>query len=289
MKKSLIDPISSVEDVIVNSSSTPAKPTQTPSRKNHFFTWFYTSISEIAPVIERAKKICSKGTYQTEICPDTKKPHVHMMLWGIKKWRDTELKIPKQPDGKLAYWAKTLKDEANVSNYANKDDPSYDGLLRGSWGFPEEVMKITYDMLLPKQQEIANLFKEKEHPLWGRHIYWFWENKGNWGKSILATYMIDQMEALEVAGANADILCGINKMIEVRGGINPIIIFDVPRTNSNHVSYQAIEQIKNGKFFSPKYESGMCRFNKPHIVIFANEPPNLSMLSEDRWIVRELT
>jgi len=101
--------------------------------------------------------------------------------------------------------------------------------------------------------------------------------------------MIDQMEALEVAGANADILCGINKMIEIRGGINPIIIFDVPRTNSNHVSYQAIEQIKNGKFFSPKYESGMCRFNKPHIVIFANEPPNTSMLSEDRWIIRELS
>ena len=46
-----------------------------------------------------------------------------------------------------------------------------------------------------------------------------------------------------------------------------------------------MEAIKNGCFFSGKYESGMVRFNSPHILVFANEPPERTKLSQDRWCV----
>jgi len=48
-----------------------------------------------------------------------------------------------------------------------------------------------------------------------------------------------------------------------------------------------LESIKNGLFFSGKYESTQVVMNSPHLIIFANEPPDKSKMSADRWhIVR---
>lgn len=62
-----------------------------------------------------------------------------------------------------------------------------------------------------------------------------------------------------------------------------IIVFDIERSRENFVSYGGIEEVKNGLFFSPKYEGGMCIYNSPHIFVFANFPPDETQLSEDRW------
>ena len=147
---------------------------------------------------------------------------------------------------------------------------------------------MNYDMLRTEQKEIVDKFKEMEDPLFGRKVYWFWEGKGSWGKSLTCMYMIDHMKAFVVAGKNNDILCGITKHIEEQGECPPIVIFDIPRCNCGHTSYQAIENLKNGYFYSGKYESGMCRFNRPHIICFSNEKPEDHNLSSDRWIIEEL-
>jgi len=98
-------------------------------------------------------------------------------------------------------------------------------------------------------------------------------------------YMIDQMNATEVSGCKKDITCGIQKLIEAQGQCPPIVLVDIPRDGAKYVSYAGLEKIKDGKFFSEKYESGMCRFNKPHIVCFANDPPQWESMSLDRWVV----
>ena len=153
---------------------------------------------------------------------------------------------------------------------------------------PKPLVKLTYEMLRKEQREIADLFIEDEDPLFGRKVYWFWEKNGNWGKSILCKYMIDNMGAFVVQGKNNDILCGITNYIEDYGQCPRIVIFDIPRVNDNHVSYQAIESLKNGFFFSGKYESAMVRFNSPHILVFSNEEPEEYNLSKDRWIIKNL-
>jgi len=98
--------------------------------------------------------------------------------------------------------------------------------------------------------------------------------------------MIDFGNALEVSGAAKDVFCGVATSLD-KFDIKTVI-YDIPRESIQYVQYQAIEKIKDGKFFSPKYESGMVRFNKPHIVCFSNCPPNMRALSADRWIVKEL-
>lgn len=276
-----IAPNSSETGVIVNSPVSSSKPKQTPSRKNHFITWFYNNIEQLAPVVDRCKKLCLKGTYQTEICPDSKRPHIHLMLWGKDKFRDTELKIPKH-NGLESYRAFKLNDIHNVSDYANKNDPSYDGVARGSWGFPKPIKVITE--LYAWQIEIEKLCATEPDD---RKIYWFWESKGGIGKSQFIKYMVVKHKALLCQGGkHTDI---INLVFNCNMDETSIVFFDIPRANKGHISYSSLECIKNGMVCNTKYETGVKVFNTPHLIVFANFPPeDESMLSNDRWVIREL-
>lgn len=278
-----IVPSSSAEVGNTLTTSSPLKPKQTPIRKNHFFTYFYKNSSEFQHIEDELRYFAYKAKIQTEICPTTKKPHLQGMLWCRKKCRDTEFKTLKG-----AHF-KPLMDTDNKADYCNKNY-SHDGVWRCSWGFPEEVVKVTYDMLRDRQKVIADLFVEREDPLFGRKIYWYWENKGQWGKSMLTTYMIDFCDAVVVDGKKADILFGMQEYYDKQGRIPPIVIFDLARADKNFVSYTAIEKLKNGFFFGTKYKSGMVRFNRPHIIVFSNFEPNLDEdnLSVDRWVITEL-
>lgn len=116
-----------------------------------------------------------------------------------------------------------------------------------------------------------------------RTIHWYWEENGNTGKSALTKYLCYKYDALSVSGKSNDCKYGIIKYHENKKKYPKIIIFDVPRTNIEYINYEAIESIKNGCFFSGKYESNQVIMNSPHIIIFANAEPNTSKLSEDRW------
>ena len=63
-----------------------------------------------------------------------------------------------------------------------------------------------------------------------------------------------------------------------------IVVIDIPRSNDKQIiSYQLIEQLKSGRMCSTKYKGKITRFNIPHILIFANEEPDMRALSLDRW------
>lgn len=92
------------------------------------------------------------------------------------------------------------------------------------------------------------------------------------------------MNAIYVQGKASDIKAAIVAM-----AVKPtIVIFGLPRSMEDYVSYEAIESVKDGIFFSGKYESGMCLFKPPHILIFANFMPDESKLSSDRWRITRL-
>ena len=148
--------------------------------------------------------------------------------------------------------------------------------------------KMTYDMLRNNQKEIVDLFDNDEDPLFGRKVHWFFELEGNWGKSIVCKYLVDNREALIVQGKNNDILYAVQQYIQIQKKSPKIVVFDCPRCNQGHVSFQAIESIKNGCLFSGKYEGGMLRFDSPHVIVFSNEHPAGDELSLDRWEIREL-
>lgn len=152
-------------------------------------------------------------------------------------------------------------------------------------GFPKPIETIMD--LRPWQQDIVDILNGDVDD---RKIYWYWESVGNIGKSALVKYLHVRLGALVcMSGKEGDILYHVMQS-DIETKDPGIVVYDIPRSHQGHVSYAALEQIKNGMIFSPKYESGCKCFNPPHIVIFANFPPSFpDRMSADRWVIRELT
>lgn len=143
-----------------------------------------------------------------------------------------------------------------------------------------QIKKTAIEQPYPWQSTmITELTTTEPHD---RHIIWIYDKKGNNGKTHLAKYLVDNHNAFYTnGGKHADILYAYKGQ--------PIVILDYPRDSEEYVSYGMIEQLKNGIFFSPKYESQMKRFNTPHVVVMANFKPDTTKMSRDRWDIREVT
>jgi len=161
-----------------------------------------------------------------------------------------------------------------------------DTRVKGPWtkgiDLPKELKLIS--VFKPWQQDIISLVLTEPDT---RSIHWIVDYIGNEGKTSLAKYLCVMHNALYVSGKSTDVKYAVGKWLE-SGKELKIVIWDVPRTSLDYVSYEAIESVKNGIFFSSKYESRMELFNPPHIICFANKLPNLVALSQDRWKITEL-
>jgi len=73
---------------------------------------------------------------------------------------------------------------------------------------------------------------------------------------------------------------------------SPRVLFvDVPRGGSEHMDYlySFLEDVKDGTVVSPKYNSCVKDLPPMHVVVFMNQDPDLTKLSQDRFIVRHVT
>lgn len=128
------------------------------------------------------------------------------------------------------------------------------------------------------QSDLLSLF---DKPPSERSIHWIYDPFGNSGKTYLATYLVDSKGAYYTNGGKSVDLAHAYKG-------EPIVVFDYVREHKDYVGYGIIEQLKNGVLMSTKYESITKRFNKPHVVVFANFSPELDKFSEDRLVLVEL-
>lgn len=118
-----------------------------------------------------------------------------------------------------------------------------------------------------------------------RTIHFLFEPTGNTGKSKLLEYLHIFHGAIVTGGTASDMKHAVVRWGEIVGVMPIIICVDVARSDKfNAESAKAIEGIKNGIFFSGKYESAMAHsFDKPHILIISNVKPNISLFSVDRY------
>ena len=116
-----------------------------------------------------------------------------------------------------------------------------------------------------------------------REIRWYYDPVGNNGKSYFSTRYQDGRNGrpyVITGGKHSDMLYSFD--------YERVVIFDLPRTVEDHVPYAVMEAFKNGYFFSTKYEPRRCRFNVPHVIVFANFMPDQSKLSLDRWSIKQI-
>lgn len=230
----------------------------------------YTEL-ECAKIKEVLNKLCKKWIFGYEI-GESGTPHLQGFIHLLKKERITTLK--KKLGNRMSFRA--CRNEPALIDYCKKD-----GNFE-SYGFPKPIKTITD--LYPWQKNIENIYLEEPDD---RQIYWFWESTGNIGKSAFVKYMVVKYGVLFCNGGKHSDL--INLVYNQNMEDCKCIIWDLPRSTRGKVSYATLECVKNGMVCNTKYETGVKIFNPPHIIIFANYPPeNPEELSEDRWKIIEL-
>ncbi len=185
------------------------------------------------------------------------------------------------------HWEKARNKKACIT-YCSKDDTHIEGERYTNIQLPQKLIDPMENKILYKfQDDILALIKEKPDD---RKIYWFWDNEGCSGKTTLAKHICikNPNKSLYVSGKANDIKYAVQQFIEKNGNNLNIVIFGLPRTYEDYVSYDAIESIKDGIFFSGKFKGGMVMFNQPHIIILANFAPNTNKLSKDRCVIEEI-
>ena len=112
-----------------------------------------------------------------------------------------------------------------------------------------------------------------------RHIYWYVDFEGGAGKSTFCNMFMARHRAVCFFGGRLnDISYAYNR--------EPVVFFDLARSSgANEYLYGFMEQLKNGRIFSSKYQSGFKYFKRPHVVVFSNEEPPANAFSRDRLVV----
>lgn len=139
----------------------------------------------------------------------------------------------------------------------------------------EKVTKQELAELRPWQEAVKNMIDVEPHD---RQILWVYDPAGGTGKTIMSKWLVDHHGAFYTnGGKHTDIVHAYDG--------ERVVIFDYVRESEGYVNYGVMEALKNGIMFSPKYESGMKRFDTPHVVVFANFYPASGKLSEDRLVI----
>lgn len=262
-------------NTIHSPSLNPAKRPKVNPAKKWCFTLHYEECSSV-PMIQLSQHWnLAKMIAQEEQCPQTQRLHVQ----GVLEFKEKSRPLTHFKD-LGAHW-EVCKDWCASIEYCRKSETK---LLNGrTWVIGVEDLVPQVRTVQPKgwQKDLIDQIPT----FLTRKIYWFWEPLGNKGKSEIVKWLVIHRKAMVMSGKGADI-----KNVIIKMKVKPtMVILDIPRSSQGCVSYTALEEVSNGIFFSGKYEGGMCVFDAPIMLVFANEEPNKDKMSQDRWEVRDLS
>lgn len=225
---------------------------------------------------------CMRFVGQEEVCPDTGR--VHLQFFCVFKNAKTFTAVCGLFPG--AHMEVTQNVHA-ARNYCRKSRTAVEGSLHHK-GMEKWIRAQPKDPLsnlepYPWQQEVLDLIEEEPDD---RTIHWYWEPTGNVGKSALTKHIVLKYKdkVLPIGGKAADMKHLISGFLDKNAELRAVLI-DLTRSREKFVSYEGIEEIKNGLIVNTKYETAVKVFDPPHVVVFANWAPDMSALSADRWHV----
>ena len=138
-------------------------------------------------------------------------------------------------------------------------------------------------ILRPWQERLVEVMKPGE-----REIIWIVDPAGNEGKSWFQKYLKD-IHGLRVFDANIrrSSKCILHILSKEIVSLIDIFLFNVPRSfNMDEFPYEMLEELKDGKAESIKYNSIKLQVNTPNtVLVFSNENPDKERMSKDRWII----
>jgi len=235
----------------------------------------------IVPYLEKLFSICKNFSISLEEGEKKGKRHLQGYVNLKKKLRLTQLK---KVISNTTHWEKCRGSEEDNENYVLKA-PLFNWSMEILIKEKERVkLGILNDIdLYDWQKEIVDIVKEEPKK---RYIDWYWSCCGSIGKTEFIKHLIHYYDCALVGGAKKDIMCNILGKDGTKE-IKKCYIINLPRSNE-HISYDAIESIKDGLLVSNKYESSSKIIPVPHLIVFGNKEPDYKKLSLDRWRVKRL-
>lgn len=255
------------------------KKKQISPAKHWCWTFNNHDLNDICNILDISSKVAEKYVFQQEIGQISGIRHLQGYIKFYEKCRPFNVFKSKK-----IHWERCKK-PPNSIKYCSKHETRIPNTKVYSKGikFPKKILILDESSLFKWQKKIINIITL---PTCSRSIYWFWETIGNTGKSVFCKYLCVKHDALILSGKASDMKYGLVQYMSKHDGCSPeIICLDIPRSCEKYLSYTGIEEIKNGCFFSSKYESEMVIYNSPHIIIFSNFKPQKQKLSKDRWLI----
>lgn len=170
-----------------------------------------------------------------------------------------------------------------LQNYVMKEESRKDGPWSDK---PFQHKQTGWDIITklhPWQLQIENEIKHKCKNT--RTINWLFDPLGGTGKTSLIKMLYKTYDIGWLYYANTrDLLNYVFKTSNKN-----CYIFNLtkakPRDIGGEDLYSALESIKDGMIFNGKYETGTKCMDPPHIWVFANEKPNYSAMTNNRFKV----
>lgn len=232
--------------------------------------------------------------YQLE-CGDSGYIHFQGRISLIKKRRHNELVsvLKEEPILSKCHWSTTSTEAVKGDNfYCLKKDT----FMEGPWKDTDIVIPLTSQlenfMKLPRypyQEKLEEIVKEYDE----RTIHWINDQDGNHGKSVFCEYLEYHKLAIELPPIRT-----MEDLMQVAHGAweaqpeNRAFVVDLPRgMKGNKLAdfLAAIETIKNGKVYDKRYKYKAQRYNRPQIILFTNQEPDLKLLTRSRWKIWKIS
>lgn len=126
------------------------------------------------------------------------------------------------------------------------------------------------------QEELSN------PPADDRKIVFYCDEEGGKGKTWFIRKFLSESDDAQ--------MFGVGKRDDIAHALDPtkrVYFFNIPRNNMQYLQYGVLESIKDRLVFSPKYCARTKRLiHNPHVIVFCNEQPDMSALTEDRYDIR---
>lgn len=243
--------------------------------KRWCFTLNNFTEKEICSIVPTIYKKCNIGIIGKEV-GESGTPHLQGYIEFKSKTRPlTHFKL------KRIHWEKCKGNRESNIEYCSKDGNVilYHGI--------EKPYDLIIDKFYEWEQYVIDILKDEPHE---RHIHWIWEDEGCAGKTTFCKWVyMNYKDVVVLSGKASDMKNCVLSYYETNRRLPKVVLIDIPRsTNTDFLSYQGIEEIKNMFFYSGKYEGGMICGKPPHLFIFANEYPNVNKCSQDRWKIKNI-
>lgn len=237
------------------------------------------------------RSYCKKFVYQLEQAETgERKKHWQCRVSLTKKKRKAELlSVTPFPNTHVTPTSSNVHEKKSF-NYAMKADTKVDG----PWS-DEDVDPPPLTRQLKKfidavdcsgfrlwQQKVLDYVRSDPDD---RGIFCVIDKKGNGGKSVFVEYMEYHQLVWEIPFMNSveDVLQCV--MSGDKKG-HKAYCMDMPRALKKDKLaglYGGLECLKNGMAYDKRYAFKKRRFDRPHVIVFTNEPPEMHLMSRDRW------